>query len=91
MDAGVVDVGVVVVYHRGSSGSLPRSKTFELEVQSAPAEGAFRVVGVTIERARVDNRGLGAGSTQLFADVEPVGIEATSAALSAVEEPGGSR
>ena len=75
VDAGVRDVRVVVVHHRGAL-KVAGVQHLLLKVEGAPAQVAFRVVEVAVQRAGVDHRRLRGLGAQLVADLEPVGVEA---------------
>src|SRR3546814_5269986 len=75
VDTGERHVGVVVVHDRGAL-EVSGGQNLGLEIEGAPSQCTFGVVEVAVERARVDDRGVGAGGAQFVADVEVIGVEA---------------
>src|SRR5699024_6222604 len=74
VDAGIRDIRVVVVHHRGAL-EVTGVEYLHVKVQGAPAQVAFGIVEVAIQRASVDNRRLWRLRAYLIANLEPIGVE----------------
>ena len=75
MDAGVVHVRIVVVHHRGAL-EVTGIQHLQVKVEGAPTQLALGKIKVAIQWAGVDHGRIWGLGAQLFAHLEPIGIQA---------------